>query len=293
MHRAVFLNSIFIFLIFQNLLSQNNFTNLENQNINHNEPQIDYNKFSIVTGSIILTATAIQIYQYNSWWKDWRRPFHFQEDLVYGKSVDKVGHAWGAAFTSFIISRSYEWSGIKRNNSLWIGAVGGSIFQLLVEFQDGFSQWGFDRVDAACDVIGGFYPLAQYHLPILQNFEIKASYSPRKLGKPGGIPGQKHTIIDDYEGQTFWLGLKISKLYPKELEFLSFLNLAVGYSVRNIDNISNQYGVWLIGLDLDFKKIIPQNSDFLINLSEGLNYIKFPTPAVQISPKIVWFGIYF
>lgn len=286
------------------LQSQNNFRNkyfyvetniLSDSSLlkKNNISKIDYKKFYLVTGSIALTATAIQIYQYNSWWKDWRRPFHFQEDLVYGKSVDKIGHAWGAAFTTFVISRSYEWCGIDKNKSLWIGAIGGSLFQLLVEFQDGYSQWGFDRVDAACDIVGGFYPLIQHHIPLFQYFDLKASYTPRNLGKPGGIPGQKHTIIDDYEGQTFWLSMKINQLYPDELKFLDFLNLAIGYSVRNIHDIKNQYSVWLIAFDLDFKKILPQSTTFLRNISDGLNYFKFPTPALQISPKVIWFGFYF
>lgn len=270
-----------------NILTDSNFFE-KNQN-----SKIDYKRFYIVTGGIAVTALAIQIYQYHSWWKEWRRPFHFQEDLVYGKSVDKVGHAWGAAFSAFVISRSYEWSGIDRKKSLWIGAIGGSLFQLLVEFQDGYSQWGFDRVDAACDIVGGFYPLIQHHIPFFQNFDIKASYSPRKLGKPGGIPGQKHTIIDDYEGQTFWLSIKINQLYPDKLKFLDFLNLAIGYSVRNTQNIQNQYGVWLLALDLDIRRILPQSSTILRNISDGLNYFKFPTPALQISPKIIWFGLYF
>lgn len=280
------------------MFSQNNsIENLSNDKIvldstSLKNKSINCTRFSIVTSTIVLTATGIQIYQYNSWWKDWRRSFHFQEDLTYGKSVDKLGHAWGAAFSSFVIARSYEWSGFSHNSSLWIGAIGGSIFQLLVEFQDGFSQWGFDRVDAACDVVGGFYPLIQHNVPILKNFDIKASYSPRKLNKPGGIPGQKHTIIDDYEGQTFWLSLKTSKIYPDALKYLDFLNFAIGYSVRNTDNIENQFGVWLLAFDLDFTKIIPQKSDWLIFLSQALNYFKFPTPAIQIYPRIIWFGLY-
>lgn len=259
----------------------------------NNNSKIDYKKFYIVTAGIAITASAIQIYQYNSWWRDWRRPFHFQEDLVYGKSVDKVGHAWGAAFTAFVLSRSYEWCGIDQKKSLWIGAIGGSLFQLLVEFQDGYSQWGFDRVDAACDIVGGFYPLIQHYIPFFQYLDIKASYWPRKLGKPGGIPGQKHTIIDDYEGQTFWLSINMDNFYPDNLKFLNFLNIAIGYSVRNTHNVESQYGVWLLAFDLNLRRIIPQSSTFLRNISEGLNYFKFPTPALQISPKIIWFGFYY
>ncbi|MDI6778949.1 MAG: hypothetical protein QME25_01955 [Bacteroidota bacterium] len=257
------------------------------------EHQLNLTRFGIVTTSVIGVGAAVHIYQYNSWWKNYRRPFHFQEDLIYSRSVDKVGHVWGAAFSSFVIARSYEWTGLSKPQSMWIGAVGGSLFQLFVEFQDGFSQWGFDRVDAAADIAGGFYPLLQYYVPELNSLNIKASYYPRQLGKVGNIPGQKHVLIDDYEGQTFWLSFDTSPLLTDDLDFLKYFGVAVGYSVRDLHDYSNQYGILLVALDYNFKKIIPQDSDFLKALSEGLNYFKFPSPAIQISPKLIMFGLYF
>lgn len=257
------------------------------------QQQLNYTRLGIVTGSVMGVAAAVHIYQYNSWWKNYRRPFHFQEDLIYSRSVDKVGHFWGAAFSSFVLTRSYEWTGLSKPASMWIGAVGGSIFQLFVEFQDGFSQWGFDRVDAAADIAGGFYPLLQHYVPELNSLNIKASYYPRQLGKIGNIPGQKHALIDDYEGQTFWLTFDTSTLLPEDLDFLKYFGLAVGYSVRDLHDNSKQYGILLIALDYNLKKIIPQKSEFLKALSEGLNYFKFPSPAIQISPKVIMFGLYF
>jgi hypothetical protein len=252
---------------------------------------INYTRFAIVSGGLLGLGTAVHIYERNAWWKNWRRPFHFQEDLVYGKNVDKAGHVWGAAFCSYILTKSYRWTGISEETSTWIGAIGGSAFQLYVEFEDGYSQWGFDRVDAAADVVGGFYPLLQYYVPEFKNYKIKASYYPRQLGKQGGIPGQKHAMLDDYEGQTFWLSIKTGQIFPEI--FPKFLNLAIGYSVRNLNNQSIQYGIVLVAPDVDFTEIFPNSSGFLKTVCETLDYYKFPTPAIQISPKLILFGLYY
>lgn len=252
---------------------------------------INYNRLALVSGCVLGAGTAVYHYQLNAWWKHWRKPFHFQEDLVYGKSVDKIGHAWDGAFTNFILTKSYRWVGLNEEISHWIGAIGGSLFLSFVEVQDGYSQWGFDRVDAAANIAGSFYPLLQYYVPELKNFGFKASYFPRQFGKAGNIPGQKHTPIDDYEGQTFWLSIRAGKIFPKI--FPDFLNLSIGYSVRNLNDQSKQYGILLLAPDLDFSDIIPQHSEFLKTIGEGLNYFKFPTPAIQISPKVIWFGLYY
>lgn len=252
---------------------------------------INYKRVALVSGFVLGAGTAVYHYQLNAWWKNWRRPFHIQEDLIYGKSVDKIGHAWDGAFTNFILTNSYLWAGFGEEASHWIGAIGGSLFLSFVEVQDGYSQWGFDRVDAAANIAGSFYPLLQYYVPVFKNLGLKASYYPRQYGKAGNIPGQKHTPIDDYEGQTFWLSIKAGKIFPKI--FPNFLNLSVGYSVRNLNDQSKQYGMLLLAPDLDFSDIIPQHSEFLKTIGEGLNYFKFPTPAIQISPKVIWFGLYY
>lgn len=252
---------------------------------------INYNKLTLVSGCILAAGTTVYYYQLNAWWKHWRKPFHIQEDLVYGKSVDKIGHAWDGALSNFILTKSYRWAGLSEETSQWMGAIGGSLFLSFVEIQDGYSQWGFDRVDAAANIAGSFYPLLQYYVPKLNNIGFKASYFPRQYGKAGNIPGQKHTPIDDYEGQTFWLSFRAGKMFPKI--FPDFLNLSVGYSVRNLNDQSRQFGLLLLAPDLDFSEIIPQSSEFLKTIGEGLNYFKFPTPAIQISPKVILFGLYY
>mgnify|MGYP003333081010 FL=1 len=177
------------------------------------EKPINYTKVSLVVGTYLATLTTIHIYELNAWWKGFRKPFHFQEDLVYGRSVDKVGHFWSGNILAELLTGSLQWGNVSEEQSIYYGAIGGSVFQLFVEVEDGFSSWGFDRVDAAADILGGFYPVLQYHYPFFRDVTFSASYYPRQLNNPGDIAGQKHIIVDDYEGQTFWLDIKSKKLF--------------------------------------------------------------------------------
>ena len=126
---------------------------------------------------------------------------------------------------------------------------------------------------------------------IFKDFNFKVSYFPRQLGNPGNIQGQKHTIMDDYEGQTIWLSIKVGRLFSNYIP--KYFNFSIGYSVRNIHDQDKQHGVFFIAPDIDFSDIIPKSSDFLKNLAEGFNYFKFPTPAIQISPRLIMFALYY
>ena len=258
-------------------------------------PSINYTRLGFIAGGYTVTLAAIHIYQSNAWWKNLRTPFHFREDLVYGANVDKAGHFVAANFTSFFINHSLQWTDIDAVSSMYFGAIGGSLFELYIEFEDGFSQWGFDRVDATMDLLGAWYPVLQYHYPPLKNFRFKASYYPRKLNKPGGIQGQQHIVVDDYEGQTFWLSVKTKNFFSEEINkvFPTFLNLAAGMSVRGTGPGEKQHPVVLLGLDYDWEEIIPQDTWTGTTWGKWLNFVRFPAPAVQISPEFVWYGLYF
>jgi hypothetical protein len=259
--------------------------------------KVDGGRFAVVSGTLVAAMAAVQIYQSNGWWKDNRRSFHFQEDLKYGLSVDKVGHFYGAAVLTFITSKAFRWTNLSESGALWWGAGSSLAFQTFLEIEDGFSAWGFDRVDFACDVAGAFWPVAQYHAPLLRSFDFKFSYRPSPLLNSGaavGFRGQQHIIFDDYEGQTIWLGLKVKNLLPGKAAEVwpSFLGIAVGYGARGVASDS-PYSIVVLGLDLDMTKIIPDDTPFLKTLGEALNYIRFPLPAVRVSPNVIWYGIYF
>ncbi len=256
---------------------------------------VSVTRLAIVGGSVAGAMTAIHVYQSNGWWKDNRRSFHFREDLTYALHVDKIGHFFGANGATFVMSKAFRWANYSETTSLLLGAGVSTLFQTYIEIEDGFSTWGFDRVDFAANVAGAWYPVAQHFVPALQDFNLKLSYLPSEnINAPGAFPGQKHLMMDDYEGQTFWLSVKVNNILPKTVEPLwpDFLAISIGYGARDILS-PHPYRVYFIGLDYDMTKIIPQTSGFLRTLSETLNFIRFPAPAIQLSPNAIWYGLYF
>jgi hypothetical protein len=262
---------------------------------------IDAGRLAIVGGVLAGGITTIHLYQATGWWKDNKSPFHFQEDLRYGLWVDKIGHFYGATALTFVFRKSLEWANFTEESALHWGAGAAAIFQTYVEVEDGFHTWGFDRVDFASDIAGAAYPIAQYYWKPLRDFNFKFSYhtSPllNKKGTDTGFKGQKHIMMDDYEGQTLWLSVSVHNLLPKSAaEFWPpWLCLAFGYGGRNIasTDANGPYRVYFLALDLDVKHIIPQETQFLRTLSEALNFIRLPLPAVRIAPGAVWYGFYF
>jgi len=258
---------------------------------------INTTRLAIVGGTVVGVMTGVQIWQANGWWKDNRTSFHFREDLTYGLSVDKLGHFYAASGLTFLLSKSLQWADVPEETSLLWGAGTAVLFQTYVEVQDGFSTWGFDRVDFAANVTGACYPLIQHHVPFLKSFNFKLSYHPSPLVNEGGgigFKGQKHIIVDDYEGQTIWVSLNVNNLLPKSIDpyWPDWLCIAIGYGARDIAS-PNPYPIYMVGLDFDMTKIIPQTSSFLKTLSETLNYIHLPAPALRVSPNAIWYGLYF
>jgi hypothetical protein len=258
---------------------------------------IDRTKLYLVGGTMIAGMTTIHIYQQNGWWKDNRSPFHFQEDLTYGLWVDKIGHFYGAALFTFTSSRLLEWANVPANHAVLYGAGMALLFQTYIEIEDGFSTWGFDRVDFAFDIGGAAWPVLQDRVSFLKNFDLKLSYRPSPLlDQPGGsgFRGQKHLMIDDYEGQTFFLSANVNNLLPVAAKpyWPEFLCLAVGFGARDIVK-PEPYPVLFLSLDYDMRRIIPQTSSFLRTLSAALNFVHFPAPTVRISPSVIWYGLYY
>ncbi len=262
-------------------------------------PGINSCRLYIVAGALAGTMTTLHIYQQNGWWKDNRRSFHFQEDLVYSLGVDKIGHFYGTSALAFTISKSLQWANMEEKQSLWYGAGGGLLFETFLEIEDGFSTWGFDRVDFLADVGGALWPIGQYHFSLLREVDLKLSYHPSPLldnSGGTGFKGQKHIVGDDYEGQTFWLSTHLRTILPSPIKqsVPEFLCLALGYGSRDIlGEHGSPYRVWLIALDIDVRKILPVEIPWVKTLSESINFIHLPMPAVQISPSTIWYGVYF
>ena len=254
-------------------------------------------RVALIAGALGGTITAVHFYQQSGWWKDNRTSFHFQEDLKYGLNVDKLGHIYGGIAEAYIFRKSFQWAGMNDTESLWYGSGASLLFQTYVEIEDGFSTWGFDRVDWASDLAGALLPIGQHYWPPLREFALKFSYHKSNLiNEPGGVgfKGQKHIMFDDYEGQTLWFAFNVRSMLPASTERLwpEWLWLTLGYGARDIAT-TNPYPVYYISFDLDMTKIIPQDTAFLRTISEMLNFFHLPLPAIRIHPGTIWYLAYF
>jgi len=255
-------------------------------------------RLAIVGGGTAVAVVGFHLYQMNAWWKDLRGPFHIQNDWEYALHIDKVGHVYGGYILTHIATGMLDWVGVGEKNALWFGAALGAMYQLYVEFEDGFGlQWGFSPGDAYGDVIGAFYPVAQYYVPALQNFNFKLSYIPTeelRKSRTSSFGHKPNIMIDDYEGQTYWLSVNVHGLLPETAKpyWPEWLGLAFGFSVKKLDGMGGGEREFFLSLDYDLTKL-PGDGWLWKGIKRVLNHIHFPAPAVRIAPTTIYYGLYF
>ncbi len=254
-------------------------------------PEVNGTRLGIIGGALLTTTLVINYYQQNAWWLGERAPFHFQDDWEYALNVDKVGHIYATTAAQHIFQKSLEWSGVSESKSVWYGAGLALLFELYIETQDGFhKEWGFSPGDAMGDAVGAFYPVLQHYIPPLKNVKFKWSYWPSEELREG----KKQMIIDDYQGQTYWLSISFYDWLPKSMQswWPSFLGIAGGYAARNLDGMGGGEKQFYIALDYDLTKL-PGDSWILKTLKESGNFFHFPAPALRITPTATFFVLYF
>lgn len=260
--------------------------------------KINFGRLAIV-GGISTTATVGSYFYYKkAWWSDQATGFHFDtgRDLLYAKNLDKYAHFMGGMVTSEMFRDMLLWANIPEKKAVWSGAGFGSFIQLSIEIKDGFApRWGFSTWDVAMGSIGSLYPVAQYYWEPISYFDFKFSYYKRtnryfEFNKNGHA-------IDDYINQTYWIatnpadfavGLENKKWWP------SFLGLAFGVS---LDEETNGKGAgnfeYYFALDYDFNRVLKKkNSPTWKAIKKYLNYIKFPGPAIRLTPTGKYFYLY-
>lgn len=256
------------------------------------------------TGIFILQ----HIGQLKTIWKETGK-FHFQEDGYYALYSDKAGHFFGTYLSSYVLSETMMTIGFSwEDASIW-GALLGLAYTTYVEINDGFAiNWGFSPSDFYADIAGAGFFLAQYYIPFFQNFTPKFMYIPAPwTGYNHRIPSEM--FIDDYSSHTLWLSVNIYNLLPENLKsyWPSWLEISFGYAVRNLcDPISNKcppesekysevvYGnpKFIIALDYDLIKLLPDGGNFWNWLRQSLNHFKLPSPAIEFGSTTKFYLIY-
>jgi hypothetical protein len=261
--------------------------------------QVDWTKFGIASGSLILAIGALHVYQLNAWWANQRTTFHVIDDVDYKANFDKAGHTFGAYYSSHFFGEAFNWSGFDSAQSDALAATCGLLWELYVEIEDGYARdWGFSRGDAISDFSGAGFYLLRNRIPYLRNLEYKWTYFPSQqlLENKPDIPGQSLNFIEDYGGQSYWLSMNIHGMLPEAAKpyWPEWLNLAVGVAGWNLDartpdgynDFSKRKKAWLIALDYDIGRLIPESDIGIINfIRRGLDYWHFPAPAYRIYPE--------
>lgn len=256
----------------------------------------------LVSSTSALTAGSL-VYLNYAWYSEYNTgKFHFFNDNAEWLQMDKAGHF----FTNYQMARlmmgAFKNAGYSEKQKLFIGGSIGFVYMTAIEILDGFSRgWGFSWGDESVNFLGTALAVTQEAFWKEQRIQVKFSYSNSGLAKynPSLLGESFYTrILKDYNGQTLWLSLNPSAFMRKDTKFPKWLNVSFGYSAYGmLGGHENNFVVqddngtvlkfertrrYYLSLDVDLTRI-KTRSKVLKALFSGLNILKFPFPALQLS----------
>lgn len=227
------------------------------------------------------------------WYKDSeKQAFHFFNDNAEWKQMDKLGHFYSSFYFSYGISKSLQWSGVKKKASDFWGSATGFLILLPIEILDGFSEsYGASTGDLLANTLGsGFYlgqSLLWSEVRLHPKFSFQRTPYPQYREDEILGHGPVSELFKDYNGQTHWLSIDVDKF----IRFPKWLNIALGYGAngmvhaRNASNAEagyTSYRQYYIGIDFDLSHIKTQ-SKAVNTVLFVVNMIKLPAPAIELS----------
>lgn len=253
--------------------------------------KINYNILAGFGAAYLASGIGLHIYQSNAWWKKdslYTGKFAFISDWNYALWIDKFGHCYATHLLAHAISGGIEAADVQSEQSTWYSASLALLYELYIETEDGFAapRWGFSPGDASADFLGASFYVAQYYYPFLKNFQLKWSYWPSKKFKENS----NKIIIDDYEGQKYWISTKVKNMLPEQAAkyWPSFLNVAAGMGVKNLNGSGGGQREFFVSLDLDAAEL-PFHGKFGEFVKNSLNYFHLPMPGMRITPHAAFF----
>lgn len=245
------------------------------------------------------------LYLSEVWYRDHERvPFGFYRDLAGWQQMDKAAHAYIAYHQSRAGYQALRWSGLSRSSALWIGGSMGFVMQLPVEIFDGlYEGYGFSWSDVVANTAGSLLFVGQQLAWDEQRINFKFSFYPSSYAplRPR-VLGENYleNLFMDYNAQRYWLTFPLNRLLATE-RLPDWLHLAVGYGAggmlsefENPRFIAGQpapeltrHRRFFLAPDLDWSAIA-WRQPWLKGLAEGLNLLKFPSPALEYSRLYGW-----
>lgn len=258
-------------------------------------------RVAVVAGTTTLALAGTYAYLQNVWWKDQQSSFKIDHDMDYryAKNMDKAAHFIGGAMSADLFGVAFEWAGVKRKNALLYGGIAGTAIQAFIEVKDAYAPtYGFSFGDLGAGAAGSFLPLLQYHVPATRALQLKLSYYKHDDYYYQQFPYAQ--LIDDYMNQTYWLSASVNDWLPKgsrvEKLWPDFLSVCGGWGVANDLNlyytgqnleVNKGKGTfeYYVSVDVDWRKIIKQNTAAKRVITYTLNHIKLPLPTLQVGPQ--------
>lgn len=242
-------------------------------------------------------------------WKE-TGPFHFLEDIQYALWVDKFGHFYGGYSTSYLFTEAFITSGFGWELSNILGSLMGLGYMTYIEILDGYSKgFGFSPTDYYFDVFGAGFYLAQYYLPVLQNFNPKFMYvNPKWIGEKDRQPHE--SFIDNYSAQTFWMSINIQNLFGGVVAKYvpEWLELSIGYAAYSLcypplggcdPSVSEPVSsdAWgnrkiIVSVDYNLVKLLPDGPPFWNWFKQNFKLFKLPAPAIEFGKTTKFYLIY-
>ncbi len=252
---------------------------------------VNYLALSATGGVYLGVMIGLHLYQANTFWSQRSPLLTVREDGNYARGVDKIGHVFGATLMSYYSTEVLQGSGVCVESAHIWGTLMGLMYQTYVEIEDGYGKnWGFSPSDMYMNIAGASFFLLQYYVPSLQNVTEKWIYTPatwiQEQARKNG-----ETFIDDYSSSTFFFSFKMHNIFPENIarSWPRWLNLAVGYAARGLDTPQEDTKL-ILALDYDLPELLPDFrqsiggwlGDFCNWMGQSLNYVKFPSPAIEI-----------
>jgi|GEM_PF-404365 len=283
-------------------------------NLPYEETHLNLLNTGLVFGGVTTLFVLQHIAQANTIWKN-KSDFKILEDGSYAIYADKPGHVIGTYLASYAMTEALMTSGVDWESSVVTGGLLGFAYNTYVEVLDGYgANFGFSPTDMYANAFGAGLYIAQFYSPFLQNVTPKFTYFPANWH--GQKKRQPHDFfIDDYSSHTLWLSFNVHNLLPDNYKeyWPSWLELSLGYAARNLtvaydpDNIYSHDPnatfrnndvegdpKFIIALDYNLVKLLPDGGSFWNWAKQTLNYFKLPAPAIEIgiNGKTKFFLIY-
>jgi hypothetical protein len=245
--------------------------------------QEGYNYNTIILGGLAVNLASITYLEYKWWWEGNYHPFIYENDGFYNNyslGIDKIGHFYTSYMYFHVVDNLLSLGTFSDRTRLAISTSLPVIYALSIELGDGWSTYAFSGYDLGFNLAGIGVGFLQTRYPALQAVKVKWSFYP---SQNNFWTGHDHfSPTNDYDGQIYWLSFNVNKLLPRNAKkyWPKYLNLATGYGVEGISNVTNTtaYRQYFFGIDYNLSAI-PAKRKISRALINTLDLFKYPAPG--------------